>query len=332
MISECKARPLNEVPLPSLLMQSLQYIASFFIENEDSPAEKDTPHDPIILTTLLEKFTDRFVEYVFSNEHSENLTLRTLADRRDFEELVNRCRIEYKQKPLSFAGDFDLIIEAMKKKDIVSVAVEDGWQYIRFKQRNQVSVGITSEEVNLLRLKKCLRQIDELISSLSQQVKKERELVKVAISGGNREYALQHARRMKSLEKNMNSKLEARNNILNMIDSIQGLFENKTVFQAYELGNATLKQVLQDSSISETKVNDVLLESTALLNEVSGISEAMAGLELQNHDEELEAELEELKTELAIADSYPSVPQTKPIADIVESQHEVSKPKELVNE
>lgn len=182
---------------------------------------------------------------------------------------------------------------------------------------------ITNEEINLLKMRAVVETLDFQLQRLSEQIESARQSAKTALKSQDRQLALHELRRSKTLENVRNQRLSASSTIHEILIKIDSAQSDSQIFEAYKIGEQTLKSILKTSDISPDKVDDVMLslqEAITQQNEVALAITAPLATGQDATEEELEQELAELigsPHEMTLPETIlPSVP----LADIASLQ------------
>lgn len=230
------------------------------------------------------------------------------------------------QAPITDSEDFEILLDRLRKKKLVALLESDRKEdcILRIKLPNEKSVpDITSEHANVFKLKGIHERVQGELDRLSTQINAAKNSAVVALKKQDRSLALHELRRSKRTELLREQRLKASLTIGQIILSIDSARSDSQIFEAYKLGESTLKSILGKEKLNVQTVDDLMVSIQDALAEQNDIATILSGpIETPGDttDEALEQELVGLISEVVCTtdrlQELPSVPTTEPTIDV----------------
>lgn len=226
-------------------------------------------------------------------------------------ELIQATRKRANLAPITDSSDVDLLLRYMKRNSAMAIIdssfKREDW-IIRLAARGQAFKGrapdrITGEEADIVRLRVTHERLTNQLEALATQIELHRTAAKAALSRDDRPLALFELRRSKAMAETRNQRLSASETIGNILLKIDSAASNVQVFEAYRLGEKTLRSIISKEGLDVESIDSVVVSLQEVFVEHESIGHALSQEgSFSLGDEELNEEL----AMLLKGDSMPS--------------------------
>ena len=282
---------------------------------------------PLVIRVLLHECAELFWSHVTRKFPEGYGCLQSVVE---FVNAVNSSRRESNLPAITDKEDTKILLDYMTKLGKIAVAIDvDGESYVKYSTAGS-KLQITVDEINELKLNRLLEKLEQQLKDLSAQVGSLRSSAADHLRKGDRSFALLELKRSKALECIRQDRMKVVSNLHEIVSQIDSAKQNIQSFNAYKIGNVTLRSIGKESEISSSGVEEILSSLQEEITHQNDISNAIAqGLvSIQFDDQDLEKELEDFAADQSSAflQNAPQVP-TKPVLvdSIDETQSEHSK-------
>jgi len=224
----------------------------------------------------------------------------------------------------------DLLLTYLRRNKKASTLTIDGKQVVKFSANgiaiNDVDIGIVKMEITLETLEaqkvKLLEEIEKCLKDalyFHSKVKKQGQF--------HQKQALIFLKRKKRLEGILSKRLQAIDNLNQILETIDDARTDQEILEAYKYGTASIKSATAGMTVES--VQQVMNDVYDTLADQKEIDEALvANFETAEQDTEMEAELKQLEDEL-LAERQPITPQSP--TEVLSSKMEQTQQNEFLS-
>ncbi|XP_070539870.1 charged multivesicular body protein 7-like [Ptychodera flava] len=220
-----------------------------------------------------------------------------------FERCKHLCRDE---------TTFELsLLQLRKMKKVCFLKNSDGLRILKFAGSNSQRYPSFNEvDLDIFRLKESIKVLKMQIDRLHSEMERYRTETIINLKKGLKTLAKNLLRQKRSIQRTMENKQIALENMETLLRRIQETETDKMIIDAYKAGSAALKQTLHINELTPDAIDDALGEVQDVMEDYQEVSDAMshgnfsvdeiAGI----NKDELERELEELLAEEKSANTH----------------------------
>lgn len=268
----------------------------------------DEPVGPLLIRCLVAECADIFLTYMKRSPE----TITGLQSLEEFVKVINVSRREVDLPVIIDKEDVRILLGHLKKIGAIALAVDDdGESYVKYSPEAS-SCQISTDEICEYKLRRLLERLERQLKDLSHQMSSLRASARDHLRRGDRSFALLDLKRSKALESVRQSRMNVISNLHEVVSKIDTAKLDIQSFEAYQIGNATLRSIFQENRITAQSVDEIVASLQEALDQQNEISSAVAQelASVQIDEEELEQELEDLaiKQASALLQNAPSVP------------------------
>lgn len=167
--------------------------------------------------------------------------------------------------------------------------------FIKFAGVNTVAQPITNIEKCIYELEQSENRLMKDITTVEQNISQTMNMVREYITDGRKQMAKTYLKKKKILEKNMQQKVNALENLQGILLKIHNCQSDKNVIEAYKLGTNALKNAYEAAGITIDQLDETMDEMKHVLEQHNEMSSMISTVSDSDVDElELEQELGDL--------------------------------------
>ncbi|XP_035909242.1 charged multivesicular body protein 7 [Anopheles stephensi] len=194
---------------------------------------------------------------------------------------------------------------------------------IKFAGANLAAQPITSIEKSIYDLEQSEKRLMKDINTIERNISQTMDEVREYIKNGRKQMAKTYLKKKHTLEKHMQGKISALENLQILLLKIHNSQSDKNVIEAYKLGTSALKSAYESAGITIDQLDETMDEMKHVLGQHNEMLSMISTVAEDDVDElELERELGDL-IDIKLAESkidkkdYPAIPATSTVENNV---------------
>ncbi|XP_053665447.1 charged multivesicular body protein 7 [Anopheles marshallii] len=210
----------------------------------------------------------------------------------------------------------DLLEKCNRLTKQTIVCGETSTLLIKFAGANAIAQPITSIEKSIYELEESENRLMEDINMVEHSISQTMDKVREYIKDGRKQMAKTYLKKKNYLEKNMQGKINALENLQGILLKIHNCQSDKNIIEAYKLGTNALKNAYEAAGITIDQLDETMDEMRYVLEQHDEMSALINTVSTSDVDElELEQELGDL-IDMKLAESkintkdFPTPPST----------------------
>ncbi|XP_023020635.2 charged multivesicular body protein 7 [Leptinotarsa decemlineata] len=234
-----------------------------------------------------------------------NDLLKSLPDSRKNKLISLKDLLTSLEKSYNQADNVKLLLHHLANQRIIEVTKLDSNKQsddldtflIKFGDGNGKVCPITETDTGIYTLEQNEKVISRSLEELEDNIQACVQEAKMHLAKNHRQMAKSSLRKKHDLEKRLEKKINALQNVQNLLEKVQETHKDAHVWEAYKGALSAFDESFKNTGLSEDAIDDTMIKLGEMLDKHDDIQIALARPAQESNDADLEEELAELMRE-----------------------------------